>query len=206
MSTTTGASTLQHHGVASHERRLFSSPRPARRHLRTHHRGFKPPEVFVAKGRDGNTDIWGVIVRPRNFDPARVPRPESIMPGHGSFVPKTFWALRFQFGGDKVIGMQSLADMGFVAWRNRRHGSSTDPKLSSDAAWKNCRCRLPDRIYGTRQPRRSIPWYDVTRVGIYGGSAEARIRCSRCSCTRSQQGRSCLCGLLRQPMDRSVGD
>ncbi len=31
--------------------------------------GFKIPEVFVAKGRDGKTDIWGTIVRPTNFDP-----------------------------------------------------------------------------------------------------------------------------------------
>ena len=34
-------------------------------------RGFQSPEVFVAKGRDGKTDIWGTITRPTNFDPAR---------------------------------------------------------------------------------------------------------------------------------------
>ena len=33
--------------------------------------GWEPPEVFVAKGRDGKTDIWGIICRPPNFDPAR---------------------------------------------------------------------------------------------------------------------------------------
>ncbi|MGH7465383.1 MAG: DPP IV N-terminal domain-containing protein, partial [Longimicrobiales bacterium] len=33
--------------------------------------GWRPPEVFVAKGRDGETDIWGIIVRPVNFDPSR---------------------------------------------------------------------------------------------------------------------------------------
>ncbi len=33
--------------------------------------GFKFPEVFVAKGRDGQTDIWGTITRPLNFDPSR---------------------------------------------------------------------------------------------------------------------------------------
>jgi dipeptidyl aminopeptidase/acylaminoacyl peptidase len=33
--------------------------------------GWKPPEVFVAKGRDGRTDIWGVIVKPTTFDPAK---------------------------------------------------------------------------------------------------------------------------------------
>ena len=30
--------------------------------------GFRPPEVFVAKGRDGKTDIWGTITKPLNFD------------------------------------------------------------------------------------------------------------------------------------------
>ena len=33
--------------------------------------GWQPPEVFVAKGRDGVTDIWGIICRPRVFDPAK---------------------------------------------------------------------------------------------------------------------------------------
>ena len=38
--------------------------------------GWEPPEVFVAKGRDGKTDIWGIICRPKNFDPAQE------VPGH----------------------------------------------------------------------------------------------------------------------------
>ena len=33
--------------------------------------GWKAPEVFVAKGRDGKTDIWGVIYRPSNFSRRR---------------------------------------------------------------------------------------------------------------------------------------
>jgi dipeptidyl aminopeptidase/acylaminoacyl peptidase len=33
--------------------------------------GWQPPEVFTAKGRDGKTDIWGVIIRPANFDPSK---------------------------------------------------------------------------------------------------------------------------------------
>ncbi len=40
--------------------------------------GFKAPEVFVAKGRDGKTDIWGIIVRPQNFDPAKIIRSSRI--------------------------------------------------------------------------------------------------------------------------------
>jgi len=54
--------------------------------------GWTFPEVVVAKGRDGVTDIWGIIIRPTNFDPNRkYPVIESIYAGpHGSFAPKTF--------------------------------------------------------------------------------------------------------------------
>jgi dipeptidyl aminopeptidase/acylaminoacyl peptidase len=31
--------------------------------------GWTAPEPFVAKGRDGVTDIYGLIVKPSNFDP-----------------------------------------------------------------------------------------------------------------------------------------
>ena len=51
--------------------------------------GWRPPERFVAKGRDGKTDIHGIIVRPTNFDPdKKYPVLEQIYAGpHSSFVP-----------------------------------------------------------------------------------------------------------------------
>src|SRR5688572_27232144 len=56
--------------------------------------GWRPPEVFTALGRDGKTDIWGVIIRPMNFDSTKTyPVVENIYAGpQGSFVPKTFSA------------------------------------------------------------------------------------------------------------------
>ncbi|MGH7713219.1 MAG: DPP IV N-terminal domain-containing protein, partial [Gemmatimonadaceae bacterium] len=33
--------------------------------------GWRPAEVFTSTARDGKTDIWGVIVRPTNFDPSK---------------------------------------------------------------------------------------------------------------------------------------
>ena len=75
--------------------------------------------LFVAKGRDGKTDIRGLIVRPLNLDPAKkYPVVENNYAGpHGSFVPKTFWPFGFQSGGDKMIGMRSMANRGFVVGR-----------------------------------------------------------------------------------------
>ena len=54
--------------------------------------GWKAPEVFTSKARDGVTDIWGIIIRPTNFDPKKkYPVIENIYAGpQGSFVPKTF--------------------------------------------------------------------------------------------------------------------
>ncbi|MCJ7820221.1 MAG: DPP IV N-terminal domain-containing protein, partial [Bacteroidales bacterium] len=48
--------------------------------------GWQPAEVFTAKGRDGVTDIWGIIIRPMNFDPSKkYPVIENIYAGpHGS--------------------------------------------------------------------------------------------------------------------------
>src|SRR5262249_24835179 len=56
-------------------------------------RGWKAPEVFVAKGRDGKTYIWGYIVRPRDFDPSKkYPIIEDIYAG-----PHAYFALRNTF-------------------------------------------------------------------------------------------------------------
>ncbi|MGH7969143.1 MAG: DPP IV N-terminal domain-containing protein, partial [Limisphaerales bacterium] len=58
--------------------------------------GWEPPEVFSAKGRDGKTDIWGIICRPHPFDLAKkYPVLEQIYAGpQGSYVPKSFSGFR----------------------------------------------------------------------------------------------------------------
>jgi dipeptidyl-peptidase 4 len=54
--------------------------------------GWKTPEPFVAKGRDNETHIYGVIWRPTGFDKTKTyPIIEKIYAGpHGSFVPKSW--------------------------------------------------------------------------------------------------------------------
>ena len=136
--------------------------------------GFKPPEILVAKGRDGATDIWGMIVRPRDFDPnRRYPVIENIYAGpHDSFVTKTFSPFGFHSGGDKLIGMQALADLGFIVVQMDGMGTSNRSKAFHDVTWKNLAdSGFPDRILWHRAAAAKDPWYDISRVGIYGGSA-----------------------------------
>ena len=128
--------------------------------------GWKAPEVFVAKGRDGATDIWGLIFRPSNFDasrrstrssrtstPGRTARtcrrssarstPRRRRPSSGSSSCRsTAWARR-------------IARRRFTTWRGRTSATPASPIASC----------------GTSAAAAKYPWYDITRVGIYGGSA-----------------------------------
>lgn len=127
--------------------------------------GWEPPEVFVAKGRDGRTDIWGVICRPRNFDPAKkYPVIEQIYSGpQGSYVPKTFSGTR---------RFSSLTDLGFVVVQMDGMGTANRSKAFHDVCWKNLKdAGFPDRILWHQAAAAKYRWYDISRVGIYGNSA-----------------------------------
>ena len=127
--------------------------------------GWRPPEVFVSKARDGVTDIWGIIIRPTNFDPAkRYPVIENIYAGpQGSFVPKTF---------STQLGMQAQAELGFIVVQIDGLGTSNRSKAFHDVAWKNLGdAGFPDRILWHKAVAAKYAYYDITRVGIYGTSA-----------------------------------
>jgi dipeptidyl aminopeptidase/acylaminoacyl peptidase len=127
--------------------------------------GWKPPEAFTAKGRDGTTDIWGLIFKPSNFDAARnYPVIENIYAGpHGSHVAKNFAA---------YSASQAQAELGFIVVQIDGMGTSNRSKAFHDVAWQNLGdAGFPDRILWHRAAAAKYPWYDVSRVGIYGGSA-----------------------------------
>lgn len=127
--------------------------------------GWRAPERFVAKGRDGATDIHGVIIKPSNFDPARrYPVLEKIYAGpHDFFVAKE-WT--------REIQMHGLAELGFIVVQIDGMGTNWRSRAFHDVAWRNLKdAGFPDRIAWLRSAAASRPWMDLTRVGIYGGSA-----------------------------------
>ncbi len=127
--------------------------------------GWRPPEVFTAKGRDGRTDIWGIIVRPMKFDKSKkYPVIENIYAGpQDSFVPKSFMTFN---------SMMSLAELGFIVVQIDGMGTSNRSKAFHDVCWKNLAdAGLPDRILWHKAVAARYPYYDISRVGIYGTSA-----------------------------------
>lgn len=128
--------------------------------------GWTAPEVFTAKGRDGKTDIWGVIVRPTTFDPNRkYPVIEYIYAGpQDSFVPKNFqpyyWA------------MSSLAELGFIVVQIDGMGTSNRSKAFHDVCWKNLKDGgFPDRKLWMKAAATKYPYMNIDKVGIHGTSA-----------------------------------
>jgi dipeptidyl aminopeptidase/acylaminoacyl peptidase len=130
--------------------------------------GWKPPEVFVAKGRDGATDIYGMIDRPRDLDPnKKYPILEDIYAGPqgspGTLVPTTFR------GTD---GHANYTGAGLIVVKIDAMGSANRSKAFQDTCWHNLAdAGFPDRILWMKAAAAKYPYMDLTRVGIYGTSA-----------------------------------
>lgn len=142
-------------------------------------KGWIAPEPFVAKGRDGTTDIWGNIYRPSTFDPnKKYPVIEYIYAGpHSSFAQKNFRATTSAFSG--------LAELGFIVVQLDGMGTSNRSKAFHDVCWKNLKdAGFPDRIRWIKAAAEKYNYMDTTRVGLFGGSAG---------------GQSTLSGLLFHP-------
>ena len=128
--------------------------------------GWKAPEVFVAKGRDGKTDMWGIIQRPTNFDPSlRYPVIEYIYSGPGSaYTPKSFTPFNWN--------MTSLAELGFIVVQLDGMGTSWRGKKFEEVCYKNLKdAGLPDRKLWIQAAAERYPYMDADNVGIFGASA-----------------------------------
>ena len=127
--------------------------------------GWTLPERFVAKGRDGLTDICGVIIRPSNFDPKKkYPVVEEVYAGpQDSFTPENF---------GRLLRQHTIAELGFIVVQADGMGTDNRGKKFHDVCWKNLQdAGFPDRIAWIKAAAETRPWMDLSRVGIYGGSA-----------------------------------
>ena len=126
--------------------------------------GYVLPEPFMAKGRDGETDIWGIIIRPKNFDKnKKYPVIEYIYAGpHNSFVPKSFGVTRYA----------NLTELGFIVVQVDGMGTFNRSRKFHDVAWRNLKdAGFPDRIGWIKQAADKYPEMDLDKVGVYGFSA-----------------------------------
>jgi dipeptidyl-peptidase 4 len=128
--------------------------------------GFRYPEPFRGTGRDGKTDVYGIIWRPSNLDASKkYPVVEQIYTGPQSFfVPKTFAAYR------NIA--QAIAELGFIVVQIDGLGTAGRSKAFHDHCYKNLGDGgVDDHIALLRQMAVQYPYMDLNRVGLYGTSA-----------------------------------
>lgn len=128
--------------------------------------GWKMPETFVLKAKDGVTDLYGVMYKPFNFDSTRkYPVISYVYPG-----PQTE-SVPYQFtvtGGKNI----ALAQLGFIVVNfGHRGGSPMRSNYYHTFGYNNLRdYALADDKYGLEQLADMYRFIDITRVGIYGHS------------------------------------
>ncbi len=128
--------------------------------------GWVAPVSVVVKARDGETDLYGLLYKPTNFDPEKkYPIINYIYPGpqSGSVRGRSFSGAR----GDN----QALAELGFIVVAIDAMGTPMRSKSFHAAYYGNMGDNgLPDQITGMKQLAERHTWIDLERVGIYGHS------------------------------------
>lgn len=127
--------------------------------------GWRYPTRFHAKGRDGKTEIYGLIHFPTQFDPEKkYPVIEAIYAGpQGAHVPKAF---------ETYSSARQFAELGFIVVQIDGMGTNFRSKAFHDVCWQNLAdAGFPDRIAWMKAAAQRFPQMDLSRVGIYGTSA-----------------------------------
>jgi dipeptidyl aminopeptidase/acylaminoacyl peptidase len=128
--------------------------------------GWHPPAPVTLKGRDGVTDIYGLMFTPsRLVSTAKYPIIDHIYPGpqSGSVGTRSFTPARSDH--------QALAELGFVVVAIDGMGTPGRSKAFHDTYYGRMGDNtLPDQVAGIRQLAERYPWIDLDRVGIWGHS------------------------------------
>jgi len=125
---------------------------------------WSPPEGFKVKAADGQTDIYGVLFKPYNFDPGKkYPVVEYIYNGpHSSDVPgNMFTAL--------MDPEWAIAQLGFITMVVNGRGTIGRGKEFQDAFYgKLGQGEIQDHVAVLKQLAEKRPYIDLNRVGIHG--------------------------------------
>jgi dipeptidyl aminopeptidase/acylaminoacyl peptidase len=128
--------------------------------------GWRPPTMFTVKGRDGKTDIYGLMFTPSKLDSTKkYPIIDYIYPGpqSGSVGPRSFSPAR----GDH----QALAELGFIVVAIDGMGTPGRSKAFHDTYYGHMGDNtIPDQVAGIKELAQKYSFIDVDKVGIWGHS------------------------------------
>lgn len=134
--------------------------------------GWSYPERFSATSRDGETLIYGVIIRPTDFDPERsYPVIDSVYGGPQMNQAPVSLAEAMS-ASHRIWQAQAIAELGFVVVMIDGLGMPYRSRAFRDVSYRNLGdAGLPDHISALRELAQKYPYLDLDRVGIFGHSA-----------------------------------
>ena len=131
--------------------------------------GFRAPERFSAPAADGKTALYGNILRPLNFDPARrYPVLDAIYPGPQIHRARpNFEATMFD-----AMTAEAYAELGFIVVMVDGRGSHGRSKAFHDESYGGLgqAGHLDDHVAVIKELGKRYSYMDLDRVGIYGTS------------------------------------
>jgi dipeptidyl aminopeptidase/acylaminoacyl peptidase len=137
--------------------------------------GWTGPEPFTVKGDDGETDLYGMIYHPSDFDPKLTyPVVEHIYPGPQHLrTPQSFQPI-------VEDGARALAELGFVVVTIDGSGTPMRSKAFLDKSYGRLETAggLDDHVAGLRRLADDRPYMDLERMGMFGhsGGGYATVR------------------------------
>lgn len=133
--------------------------------------GYRAPEEFVVKAADGKTDLYGVMYKPADFDPAR----KYAVIDHQytspltAVVPRNF-AQALQ-GVPGIGSSAAFARLGFIVVVIDARGTTYRSREVSQAGFGELNViGLDDHVAAIRQLAQRFAYIDAERVGITGAS------------------------------------
>lgn len=129
--------------------------------------GFAPPEPFQTLSEDGKVMLYGMIFRPKNFDPSRkYPVIEWVYTGPTTHV--------IDYAYRRIVSnpAESMAQIGAIGVEIDGRGTSQRGQAFRLPAFQNMgEVGIDDHMWVIRQMAAKYPQLDTSRVGVFGHSA-----------------------------------
>ena len=137
-------------------------------------RGYIIPERFSVKASDGQTDLYGILIKPADFDPDKsYPFIDYIYGGMQCYnVPKAF-AYKGSIEGREIMGgLEEMAQLGFAGIILDGLGTPGRGKKLHDISYENIHgcAGLKDHVYCLKELKEKFPFLDLDRAGMWGNS------------------------------------
>ena len=129
--------------------------------------GWRAPEPFTVRARDGVTELHGLLWRPANLDSTRrYPVVDYIYPG-----PQVGSVGNRQFAARPGGNAAALSELGFFVVQVDAMGTPGRSKAFHDSYYGNMTDNgIPDQVAAITQLAGRIPQMDLDHVGIFGHS------------------------------------